>query len=503
MVDCAAAHTAGSRAEATKPGMCLGPTALLRSRADPTVLDAEWIENGRHQLQDELDARRTRKERNRLGQFGTPGVLAREVARCALALLPAKEPISFLEPGFGTGAFYSALLRSSEGSGRSVRRAVAVEVDHHYARPAALLWKGFPLELIQEDFLNIVPAQGNGAFNLILGNPPYVRHHHLQSAQKKRFQAIVARTSGMNLGGLAGLYCYFLGAAHAWMSEGGVAAWLIPSEFMDVNYGRAVKEYLLKRVTLLRIHRFEPKDVQFADALVSSAVVFLRNGPPNTAAGIEFTYGGNLEHPRLRRVIGRNDLDAERKWTRFPAHEKRAVGGARLSDFFEIRRGLATGANRFFILERSRIERLGLPINGFRPVLPSPRNLAEDEIASYPDGTPVLARQLFLLDCPLSEQAIQETHPTLWSYLQTGVRGGVRNGYLCRHRRPWYAQEHRPVTPFLCTCLGRTDTRRRRPFRFLLNHSRATAANAYLLLYPKTEWAAALRQRPAAFSETG
>jgi adenine-specific DNA-methyltransferase len=32
---------------------------------------------------------------------------------------------------------------------------------------------------------------------------------------------------------------------------------------MDVNYGQAVKDYLLKEVNLLRIHRFAPKDVQF------------------------------------------------------------------------------------------------------------------------------------------------------------------------------------------------------------------------------------------------
>lgn len=48
----------------------------------------------------------------------------------------------------------------------------------------------------------------------------------------------------------------------------------MPSEFMDVNYGASVKRYLLDKVTLLHIHRFDPKEVQFGDALVSSAVVW-------------------------------------------------------------------------------------------------------------------------------------------------------------------------------------------------------------------------------------
>jgi hypothetical protein len=56
-----------------------------------------------------------------------------------------------------------------------------------------------------------------------------------------------------------------------------------------MNYGQAVKRYLLEPVTRfgscivppnVHIHRFDPSDVQFADALVSSAVVSVRNELP-------------------------------------------------------------------------------------------------------------------------------------------------------------------------------------------------------------------------------
>ena len=69
--------------------------------------------------------------------------------------------------------------------------------------------------------------------------------------------------------------------------------------------------------------------------------------------------------------------------------------------------------------------------------------------------------------------------------------------YLCRHRKPWYSQEDRPVTPFICTYLGRSDKKNGRPFRFILNESRATAANVYLLLYPKPILANALVRTPS------
>ena len=76
-------------------------------------------------------------------------------------------------------------------------------------------------------------------------------------------------------------------------SPDSLSIWLIPSEFMDVNYGSALKEYLLNRVDLVRIHRFDPNEVQFEDALVSSAVVWFRNRAPVPGSAPEFTLAGS------------------------------------------------------------------------------------------------------------------------------------------------------------------------------------------------------------------
>ena len=451
------------------------------------------IESRRLVLQAELDRCKTQAERNRLGQFATPTALARDILLYAKTLLPSDQPLRFIDPAIGTGSFYSA-LRSTFPE-EKIAEALGFEVDPHYGTPSAQLWKDSRLVLKQADFTYEVPSP---RFNLLICNPPYVRHQHMENVNKERLQLRTQQASGVKVSGLAGLYCHFLGLSHAWMAPDCVAGWLIPSEFMDVNYGRAVKQYLLDRVTLLHVHRFDPNDAQFADALVSSAVVWFRNSLPPKEHKINFTFGGTLCEPKISKSISTDSLADELKWTRFPISDVRFHTGIQtIADFFTIKRGLATGDNSYFILSKGEIEARKLPMEVFVPILPSPRYLNEDEIRADSLGNPTLNRCLFLLDTKLSEEEIEHRFPTLYDYLQEGRARGLHERYLCSHRSLWYGQENRPPPPIVCTYLGRGDTKSGRPFRFILNGSRATAANVYLAMYPNPTLKAAIDRDPA------
>lgn len=450
------------------------------------------LEERRLGLQAELDGQKSQAERNRLGQFATPTPLALDVVRYGARLLQSEEDVRFLDPAIGTGAFYSALREVF--AARRIAEAIGFEIDPHYGEPAARLWKDAGLVVDLSDFTQAEPSP---RFNLVVCNPPYVRHHHLGEADKERLQFRTLKASGMKLSGLAGLYCHFLGLAHAWMAEGAIAGWLIPSEFMDVNYGRSLKHYLLNRVTLLHIHRFDPNDVQFADALVSSAVVWFRNASPPDDYAVTFSFGGTLFDPKLSRNVSAKAFAREPKWTRFPAADIRSRSATpTLSDFFQIKRGVATGDNSYFILAEEDIQARGLPAEVFWPILPSPRYLAIDEVDADERGNPKIERRLFLLHTRLSENEIKRRFPSLWMYLEEGKEHGLQERYLCSHRSPWYSQENRPPAPILCTYLGRGDTKRGRPFRFILNSSRATVANVYLAMYPTPLLARVLDRDP-------
>ena len=458
------------------------------------------LEERRVSLQKQLDAGKTRAERNRMGQFATPTRLASDIMRRARGLLRLRqgEKVRFIDPALGTGSFYSALLETF--SDARIEAAAGYEIDDHYGTPTARLWKGTGLDVRPGDFTEATAPSESRRFNLLICNPPYVRHHHIGRAEKQRLRVRTQSACGVEIGGLAGLYCYFLGLSHAWMTSGGLAGWLVPSEFMDVNYGRSLKRYLLDKVRLLHVHRFDPDDVQFGDALVSSAVVWFRKEEPPPGHEVRFTYGGSLYRPAMERLVAVEALREAPKWTRYPVEEEvgfRAPPALpALGDFFTIRRGLVTGGNAYFILTAKDIERRGLPLEAFRPILPSPRYLRGDEVAADDVGNPVLDRSLFLLDCSLGEVEIGRRYPALRRYLEEGRVRGLARRYLCRHRIPWYAQEHRPPAPFVCTYMGRSNAKNGRPFRFILNHSRATATNVYLMLYPKERVARLLAERP-------
>ena len=452
------------------------------------------FERQRQILQAKLDGEKTQEERNIMGQFSTPNRLANDILTHAKKIFPKSGKVRFLDPAFGTGSFYSALNNTFPKP--RIEATTGFEIDEHYGKPALELWGETDLNYQIADFTVQEAPCEDEKYNLIICNPPYVRHHHI-AGQKERLQIKALKTAGMNLSGFAGLYCYFMALAHPWMKKNGLAGWLIPSEFMDVNYGQTVKKYLLNEVTLLQIHRFDPGDAQFDDALVSSAVVWFKNKKPGKSHKVKFTYGGTTDKPTHEKEVSLTVLAKEKKWTRFPLSEEREENNEpKLSDFFTVKRGIATGDNKYFVLTLEQIEKLRLPLEHFRPILPSPRYLKVTDVKSDENGYPEIEKKLFVLDCKLPLDEIKRNSPELYDYLEYGVQTGVSERYLCKHRKSWYAQENRAESRFYCTYIGRSDDKEKKPFRFILNRSKAIVANSYLILYPKLHLEKEIKQHP-------
>jgi len=440
------------------------------------------IEKRRRVVQEAIDGARTIDDRRRLGQFSTPPELSHAIVEETVPYLNFQGPLRVLEPSMGTGSFVSAVL---DILARRVKDVRGYELDPVFYDAALQLWQKCPVKPVRGDFTRMTPE---ASFELVLANPPYVRHHAFGIEEKHRLQAIVKAHTDISISGLAGLYCHFMLVSKAWMVQDGIGVWLIPSEWMSVNYGSAIRNFLTDKVTLLRVHQFDTSDVRFSDALVSSCVVWFKNCSPEEDHQSIFTYGADIHQPTSTRNISIARLRCSEKWP--PSQEaNKDASRWRIGDFFDIRRGVVTGDNTFFVLTEDKIAEKKIPRTYLRPILPSPRNLPVDHVTSDKDGLPTNAERRFLLDC--SGKRMEELPETVREYLVSGEKTTACKN-LCASRDVWYEQEKRAPTPFLCSYMGR-GANGAAPVRFVLNDSRAIVSNSFLMMYPKADLMRLLR----------
>jgi hypothetical protein len=445
------------------------------------------VEEERHRIQLMIDKAKTPEERNQLGQFSTPFPLARQMVAHAAPFLPPGETIRFVEPAVGTGVFLSAIA-SSTALMRRIGSVTGVEIDPLYAKSARNIWKAGGTSIIVEDFAKFAMDAGRrDTADFVCTNPPYVRHHHIPGSLKELMRTEILAGLSLKVSGLAGLYVYFILLSHNILAENAIASWLIPSEFMVTNYGAALREYFKTHVELIAMHQFDSEDVQFDDALVSSCVVLYKKKRPSGEGVFTFSHGGDLLAPRSHRKIHVRGMELRSCW-RFnqPAEASDHTHASfRMGDLFDVRRGIATGANDFFLLTIEQAAALKIPSGLLVPVLPGVRWLDGSTIQADINGFPVCDKSRLLLNCQEPEEVARLRYPAAWRYFEEGRARGVHNGYLCASRNPWYLQEQRPPAPFLASYMGRSSVRSESPIRFFRNESRAIVTNNMLNLYPK------------------
>src|SRR5262249_34875245 len=155
------------------------------------------------------------------------------------------------------------------------------------------------------------------------------------------------------------LHVLFLIRAIELASDQARIAFITPSDWLDVNYGAKVKEFLLEQAHVEAIVFLEQGGLFFDGVMTTAAITLIRKG---SAPGTTKIARLGEKPPPPERVL--KTLDAKRsksielvqltkgqKWSRSTVARADAT---RLGDVARIRRGIATGCNEFFVISEDR-----------------------------------------------------------------------------------------------------------------------------------------------------
>jgi len=436
-----------------------------------------------------------------------------------------------LDPGFGSGVFLLAIIKRLFALGGSdvalndlvtgvevsplafVMGAVNVLLRYPQARPCLRLGDFVAprgLSVIeshpgarQPALAGIEPSGGpmfRGPFDAIVCNPPYTRHHDLPEAYKGTWAAEIKRQFGIRLSRLSSLFVYFFIQAARLLKPTGRMAFITPALVFEASYSRQLKEFIRRQLCLRAIVTFDDSMSVFEGVDTAACITLLEGrqaSPVEQVIHVQIRQWPGVE--TLLKVIGegttqtdewgtvrpiaQNDLHPSRKWTvitRQNDHfaDERFVPLAQIS---RVMRGIATGANNFFVLSDAEVEKWRLPTAHLRPVLTKTR-----EAPGYAFNSSDFERlgregkKRWLLYLTMR---VQEGTPEA-RYVLHGEAMRLHGRSLVKIRPFWYRMEQREPAPIYFTYLSRKKS------RFIYNGAGVLALNVFLCVYPEPDIAA-------------
>ena len=262
---------------------------------------------------------------------------------------------------------------------------------------------------------------------------------------------------GVRLSGYTNAASAFLLKSLSELKPNGKLAYVMPLEFLNTGYGAIVKRRLIADSHLAAMIRLDCEKDVFPDAITSAGIILydssrkFSNVAFHAVESIDALQSVLESEPIAR--IPSSELDPVSKW--LPYFERDAIIPdealtVSLDHYGRFTRGIATGANEFFILRPSRATELGLASPEVSPSVTKSVQIQTPffTAADYDDllsmDEPVL---LFTAESNHSERA--------GAYIRLGEERGYHQRFLTKSRTPWHKTEARSPAPLLLGVFSR------------------------------------------------
>ena len=314
--------------------------------------DRRGANTGRDPLGEALELRVAAEERHARGQYFTPDPLVDMVLSLVGSPPPAGSVV--LDPACGSGRF---LLAAKELWAMDAADLRGFETDPEALRAARVQLPG--AQLSELDFLG-APVTRDVA--VVVGNPPYIR----------------------NRGQKRDIYADFVESSVAQLQEGGRIALVLSNAWLDVDYGKELREQLLDTCALEWLVE-SSVERWFHGAKINTMVLVARRCSDSTRRRNQQVRFAQVRQalpaePRVLRTLAQGELRAEPPWgplLRAPDLYFSVLQGKTptplvpLGELAHLQRGFTTNDNRFFYPPPDA----GIEADYLQPLLKSPKRL--------------------------------------------------------------------------------------------------------------------------------
>lgn len=378
--------------------------------------------------------------KKQLGQFFTDPQIADFMA----GLVIDGSTKNVLDPAAGAGVFLEAVHKMNENI-----KLYSYEIDDKVIKELKGNCK-FEYELKNGDYLY---DEIEMRYDSIICNPPYNKFQGIHDRKeliadfKKRYQ--------ITLSGYTNYCIYFLIKSLNELKSGGKCCYIIPYEFLNCGYGEIVKKYFLGQKYLKTIYKFDNHLKLFDDAATTSCILYFEKEEHGqidfvNIAGVEELQTGNFKN-----IISYDykDLDSQEKWIKYyqTNEEKNDYKNlVMLNKIGKVKRGIATGNNKYFSLNKEKIKELKLsedvciPCVTKSPDVKSLKFTIEDFHKLYNEN-----KNVYIFDGTKAATREDKT------YIKYGEKMKYDKSYLTSHRSPWYSMEEKEISPIWISVFSR------------------------------------------------
>jgi adenine-specific DNA-methyltransferase len=437
-------------------------------------MQAKIFPNAANSIEENYLNTTSAQHRKKFAQFFTPPEIADFMAKWLLANPNLK---TVLDPAYGLGIFARALFVH-----KSDLKIKGFDCDPLiFAKATALFSNNQQVEIQLNDYIN---HDWGNKYDGIICNPPYVKFHDYDN--KAAIQQLEDKIA-CKLNGATNLYALFLLKSISQLNKNGRAAYIIPSEFLNSDYGKLVKSYLIKSKTLRHILVIHFDENVFDDALTTACILLLANDEQsevvqfsnlNSIADMQYLEKVISVYPNeltKKNCFNFNELNPDIKWRSY--YQKQNADNYQnlvpFSNYAKTMRGIATGANHYFIFNQSKAKQFAIPEQALLPCICRSADVKQAFFTTqHFEALKKLDNNIFLLNLANSDSA------SVNDYLTLGEQQAINKGFLTARRNPWYSLEHRPPAPIWIGVFNRTG------LRFIRNEAGILNLTTFHGIYP-------------------